>query len=30
MVEQSGFKICRPRQIFTGDTKNTYKDIKSR
>jgi citrate synthase len=30
MVEQPGFKICRPRQIFTGDTKNSYKDIKSR
>lgn len=30
MVEQPGFKICRPRQIYTGDTKNTYKDIKSR
>jgi citrate synthase len=30
MVEQAGFKICRPRQIYTGDTKNTYKDIKSR
>jgi citrate synthase len=30
MVESPGFKICRPRQIYTGDTKNTYKDIKSR
>jgi citrate synthase len=30
MVEQAGFKICRPRQIYTGDTKNQYKDIKSR
>jgi citrate synthase len=30
MVEQAGFKICRPRQIYTGDTQNTYKDIKSR
>ncbi len=30
MVEQPGFKICRPRQIYTGDTKNVYKDIKSR
>ncbi|HXH30740.1 MAG TPA: citrate synthase [Bacteriovoracaceae bacterium] len=30
MVEQPGFKICRPRQIYTGDTKNSYKDIKSR
>ena len=30
MVEQPGFKICRPRQIYTGDTSNTYKDIKSR
>jgi citrate synthase len=30
MVEQPGFKICRPRQIYTGDTTNTYKDIKSR
>lgn len=30
MVEQPGFKICRPRQIYTGDTANTYKDIKSR
>lgn len=30
MVEQPGFKICRPRQIYTGDTKNDYKDIKSR
>lgn len=30
MVEQPGFKICRPRQIYTGDTKNTYKEIKSR
>jgi citrate synthase len=30
MVEQPGFKICRPRQIYTGDTKNTYKDLKSR
>jgi citrate synthase len=30
MVEQPGFKICRPRQIYTGDTKNIYKDIKSR
>ncbi len=30
MVEQPGFKICRPRQIYIGDTKNEYKDIKSR
>jgi citrate synthase len=30
MVEQPGFKICRPRQIYTGDTKNTYKPIKDR
>ena len=30
MVEQPGFKICRPRQIYTGDTSNKYKDIKSR
>jgi citrate synthase len=30
MVEQPGFKICRPRQIYTGDTKNEYKEIKSR
>lgn len=30
MVEQPGFKIARPRQIYTGDTKNEYKDIKSR
>ncbi len=30
MVEQPGFKICRPRQIYTGDTTNKYKDIKSR
>lgn len=30
MVEQPGFKICRPRQIYTGDTKNSYQDIKSR
>jgi citrate synthase len=30
MVEQAGFKICRPRQIYTGDTKNSYKDINSR
>jgi citrate synthase len=30
MVEQAGFKICRPRQIFTGDTKNSYVDIKNR
>lgn len=30
MVEQPGFKICRPRQIYTGDTASTYKDIKSR
>ncbi len=30
MVEQPGFKICRPRQIYTGDTKNSYKDLKSR
>jgi citrate synthase len=30
MVEQPGFKICRPRQIYTGDTDNHYKDIKSR
>jgi citrate synthase len=30
MLEQPGFKICRPRQIFTGDTKNEYKDIKNR
>jgi citrate synthase len=30
MVEQSGFKICRPRQIYTGDTKNEYIDIKKR
>jgi citrate synthase len=30
MVEQDGFKICRPRQIYTGDVTNKYKDIKSR
>lgn len=30
MVEQPGFKICRPRQIYTGDTSNKYKDIKDR
>jgi len=30
MVEQPGFKICRPRQIYTGDTSNKYKEIKSR
>lgn len=30
MVEQAGFKIARPRQIYTGDTSNQYKDIKSR
>lgn len=30
MVEQPGFKICRPRQIYTGDTDNHYKEIKSR
>jgi citrate synthase len=30
MLEQPGFKICRPRQIYTGDTQNQYKDIKSR
>lgn len=30
MVEQPGFKICRPRQIYTGDTSNKYTDIKSR
>lgn len=25
MVEQDGFKICRPRQIYTGDTSNSLK-----
>lgn len=30
MVEQPGFKICRPRQIYIGDTSNKYVDIKSR
>ncbi|HLT23330.1 MAG TPA: citrate synthase [Bacteriovoracaceae bacterium] len=25
MVEQDGFKICRPRQIYTGDTSNSMK-----
>ena len=30
MVEQPGFKICRPRQIYTGDTTNKYVDIKNR
>jgi len=30
MVEQPGFKICRPRQIFTGETKNEYVDLKKR
>lgn len=30
MVEQAGFKIARPRQIYTGDTSNQYKDIKAR
>ncbi|HXH74532.1 MAG TPA: citrate synthase [Bacteriovoracaceae bacterium] len=30
MVEQPGFKICRPRQIYVGDTKNEYIDIKKR
>jgi citrate synthase len=30
MVEQPGFKICRPRQIYTGDTSNKYTDIKDR
>jgi citrate synthase len=30
MVEQPGFKICRPRQIYTGDTSNKYKPISER
>lgn len=30
MVEQPGFKICRPRQIYVGDTKKQYVDIKKR
>lgn len=30
MVEQPGFKICRPRQIYTGDTHNHYVAIKDR
>lgn len=30
MLEQPGFKIARPRQIYTGDTSNTYTDLKSR
>ena len=30
MVEQAGFKICRPRQIYTGDTSNKYKEISAR
>ncbi|MFL5783829.1 MAG: citrate synthase [Bacteriovoracaceae bacterium] len=30
MVEQPGFKICRPRQIYTGDTSNKYKPIGER
>lgn len=30
MVEQPGFKICRPRQIYTGDTSNKYVAIKDR
>lgn len=30
MVEQPGFKICRPRQIYTGDTSNKYTDMKDR
>ena len=30
MVEQPGFKICRPRQIYVGDTSNKYTDIKDR
>jgi citrate synthase len=30
MLEAPGFKICRPRQIYTGETKLSYKDIKSR
>jgi citrate synthase len=30
MVEQPGFKICRPRQIYTGVTSATYKPIKDR
>lgn len=30
MVEQPGFKIARPRQIYVGDTDKKYVDIKSR
>jgi citrate synthase len=30
MVEQPGFKIARPRQIYVGDTNKKYTDIKSR
>lgn len=30
MVEQPGFKICRPRQIYTGDTNNKYVPVKDR
>lgn len=30
MVEQKGFKICRPRQIYTGYTSHNYTDISSR
>jgi citrate synthase len=29
MIESKA-PISRPRQIYTGDTKNSYKDIKSR
>ncbi len=30
MVEQPGFKICRPRQIYIGDTSNKYVPMKER
>jgi citrate synthase len=30
MLEAPGFKICRPRQIYTGATNQKYVDIKSR
>jgi len=30
MLEQPGFKICRPRQIYTGDTQNKYVELNKR